>query len=101
MNTSCLIVVACTNKPPDLMFFVDEAFVRKELSENFCFYNPKFDSINGATDWARKTLADHEKDKREYTYSREELEEEMKREEDEERLEQVDFIFIRLSDLVV
>ena len=55
--------------------FVEEAVVRKELSDNFCFYNPNYDSIHGATDWARKTLADHKKDKREYTYSREELEE--------------------------
>lgn len=55
--------------------FVEEAVVRRELSDNFCFYNPKYDSILGATDWAQKTLADHAKDTREYIYSREELEE--------------------------
>jgi len=36
--------------------FVEEAFVRRELSENFCFYNKNYDNINGATDWARATL---------------------------------------------
>ena len=55
--------------------FVEEAVVRRELSDNFCFYNPNYDSIRGASDWAQKTLADHAKDKREYLYSREELEE--------------------------
>ena len=55
--------------------FVEEAVVRRELSDNFCFYNPNYDSILGASDWAQKTLADHAKDKREYVYSREELEE--------------------------
>ena len=55
--------------------FVEEAVVRKELSDNFCFYNPNYDSILGASDWAQKTLADHANDKREYIYTREELEE--------------------------
>jgi len=36
--------------------YVEEAFVRRELSENFCFYNKNYDNINGATDWARGTL---------------------------------------------
>jgi len=55
--------------------FVEEAVVRRELSDNFCYYNKKYDSIEGATDWARKTLNDHKKDKREYLYTREQLEE--------------------------
>lgn len=55
--------------------FVEEGVVRRELSDNFCYYNEKYDSIEGAADWARKTLKDHKKDKREYLYTREELEE--------------------------
>ena len=39
--------------------FVEEAVVRRELADNFCFYNPNYDSIEGAYDWARKTLNDH------------------------------------------
>jgi len=33
--------------------------VRRELSDNFCFYNPKYDSIEGAATWAQTTLNDH------------------------------------------
>ena len=55
--------------------FVEEAVVRRELSDNFCYYNENYDRLEGATDWARKTLNDHRKDKREYLYTREQLEE--------------------------
>ncbi|CAG0884475.1 unnamed protein product [Cyprideis torosa] len=54
--------------------FIEEALVRRELSDNFCFYNPRYDSIEGAADWARKTLNDHKNDVREYLYSFEEFE---------------------------
>ena len=50
--------------------FVEEGVVRRELSDNFCYYNDNYDSLDGATDWARKTLNDHKKDKREYVYTR-------------------------------
>lgn len=39
--------------------FVEEAIIRRELSDNFCFYNPKYDSIDGTNDWAKKTLNNH------------------------------------------
>ncbi|CAG0889189.1 unnamed protein product, partial [Darwinula stevensoni] len=55
--------------------FVEEAVVRRELADNFCFNNPNYDSIKGAYDWARKTLNDHKDDKRSYLYTRKELEE--------------------------
>lgn len=54
--------------------FVEEAVIRRELSDNFCFYNPLYDNVSGTNDWAKKTLNDHRKDKREYLYSLEELE---------------------------
>lgn len=54
--------------------FVEEAVIRRELADNFCFYNPKYDKVDGAYDWAKKTLKDHAKDKREYIYSKEQLE---------------------------
>eukprot|EP00058_Branchiostoma_floridae_P001446 XP_002586934.1 hypothetical protein BRAFLDRAFT_103595 [Branchiostoma floridae] len=55
--------------------YIEEAIIRRELSDNFCFYNhDKYDSIKGASAWAQKTLKDHAGDKREYLYSREQLE---------------------------
>lgn len=39
--------------------FSEEAIVRRELSDNFCFYNPNYDSLKGAYDWAQKTLDEH------------------------------------------
>ncbi|XP_047099249.1 deoxyribodipyrimidine photo-lyase isoform X1 [Schistocerca piceifrons] len=54
--------------------FCEEAIIRRELSDNFCFYNDKYDSIEGTNAWALKTLNDHRKDKRSYIYTCEELE---------------------------
>lgn len=54
--------------------FIEELVVRRELTDNFCFYNKKYDSVEGAYDWAQKTLKDHAKDKRPYIYTREQLE---------------------------
>jgi deoxyribodipyrimidine photo-lyase len=55
--------------------FCEEAIVRRELSDNFCFYNKNYDNLKGCHDWAQKTLNDHKKDKREYVYTRAEFEE--------------------------
>ena len=27
--------------------FIEEAIIRRELADNFCFYNEKYDSIDG------------------------------------------------------
>lgn len=54
--------------------FVEEAVVRRELSDNFCYFNTEYDSVKGAADWAKKTLNEHRKDRREFVYSREQLE---------------------------
>ncbi|KAM4556503.1 CPD photolyase isoform 1-T1 [Fundulus diaphanus] len=54
--------------------FIEELVVRRELTDNFCFYNEKYDKVEGAYEWAQKTLRDHAKDKREYLYTREQLE---------------------------
>lgn len=39
--------------------FMEEAIIRKELSDNFCFYNEKYDLIEGAYPWAIETLNKH------------------------------------------
>ena len=49
--------------------FLEESVVRKELSDNFCFYEPDYDKIKCASGWAIETLKKHAKDKREYTYT--------------------------------
>ena len=36
--------------------FIEEAVIRRELADNFCYYNPQYDSINGASQWAIDTL---------------------------------------------
>ncbi len=54
--------------------FLEELIIRKELSDNFCYYNKNYDSFDGFPDWAKKTLNDHRKDKREFIYSLEEFE---------------------------
>jgi deoxyribodipyrimidine photo-lyase len=55
--------------------FLEELVVRRELSDNFCFYNLAYDSFEGFPSWARKTLDLHREDRREYLYSLKELEE--------------------------
>ncbi|XP_063298889.1 deoxyribodipyrimidine photo-lyase-like [Pelobates fuscus] len=54
--------------------FVEEAVVRRELADNFCYFNKNYDKIEGAYDWAKNTLKDHAKDKRTHLYSLEKLE---------------------------
>lgn len=54
--------------------FLEELIVRRELSDNFCYYNPDYDSFAGFPEWARKTLDQHRPDPREYLYSLAEFE---------------------------
>jgi len=54
--------------------FIEEAVVRRELADNFCYYNEHYDSIKGAYQWAQDTLKAHKKDKRPHLYDRERLE---------------------------
>jgi deoxyribodipyrimidine photo-lyase len=49
--------------------FLEELIIRRELAENFCYYQPHYDSLAGAWEWARKTLMDHAGDKREHIYT--------------------------------
>jgi hypothetical protein len=49
--------------------FLEELIVRRELADNFCFYQHYYDSLQGSWEWARKTLMDHASDKREHIYT--------------------------------
>ncbi len=54
--------------------FLEELIVRRELSDNFCFYNSDYDQFSGFPEWAQKTLNEHRGDKREFIYSLEQFE---------------------------
>jgi deoxyribodipyrimidine photo-lyase len=54
--------------------FLEELIVRRELSDNYCYYSRDYDRFQGFPDWARKTLDDHRNEEREYLYSLEEFE---------------------------
>lgn len=54
--------------------FLEELIVRKELSDNFCFYNENYDNFESFPDWAKKSLNEHSKDERRYVYSKNDLE---------------------------
>ena len=54
--------------------FLEELIVRRELADNFCFYNPLYDHFEGFPQWAKKTLNEHRNDVRRYLYPPEVLE---------------------------
>ncbi|MGB9766091.1 MAG: deoxyribodipyrimidine photo-lyase [Sulfurihydrogenibium sp.] len=54
--------------------FINELVVWRELSRNFCWYNPYYNQYEGIPSWAKETLENHVSDKREYIYSLQELE---------------------------
>ena len=49
--------------------YLEELIIRRELSDNFCYYQPNYDSVNGFPAWSLKNLAEHKDDEREYIYS--------------------------------
>ncbi|NUN70094.1 MAG: deoxyribodipyrimidine photo-lyase [Bacteroidetes bacterium] len=53
---------------------LEELIVRRELADNFTFYNTDYDSVLGFPNWAKITIAEHRGDAREYLYSREQFE---------------------------
>jgi len=48
--------------------FLEELIVRRELADNFCFYQPHYDTFAGFPAWARKTLNEHRGDARPHLY---------------------------------
>ncbi len=53
---------------------LEELIVRKELSDNFCYYEKNYDALSGAAEWVQNTLRDHGDDPREHLYTYEQLE---------------------------
>lgn len=54
--------------------FLEELIIRRELADNFCYYEPYYDTSSAFPDWAQKTLLAATDDEREYLYDLEELE---------------------------
>ena len=54
--------------------YFNEVITWRELSVNFCRYQQDYDNPGCVDNWARETIAKHDKDKRERLYSREQLE---------------------------
>lgn len=54
--------------------FLEELAVRRELSDNYCYYNSNYDNYEGLPNWAKNTLDARRNDKRDYTYTSEEFE---------------------------
>jgi len=61
-------------KTEEAKAFFEELIVRRELSDNFCFYNPHYDNTAGFPEWARSSLKEHRRDRREYIYTAGEFE---------------------------
>jgi len=59
---------------PALEAFLEQLIVRRELSDNFCWYNSAYDSCAAFPEWARITLEEHRRDPRPRLYSRDQLE---------------------------
>jgi deoxyribodipyrimidine photo-lyase len=59
---------------PGVDAYLEELLVRRELSMNYVFYNPRYSGLEGVPDWCRQTLFEHRKDVREYVYRLEEFE---------------------------
>ncbi|QXO93626.1 deoxyribodipyrimidine photo-lyase [Methanospirillum purgamenti] len=54
---------------PGTNAFLEQLIVRRELSHNFVWYNPRYDHYDGLPEWTRKTLGKHRMDSREYSYT--------------------------------
>lgn len=59
---------------PDSEAFLEEFIVRRELSWNYVRWNSDAASLDGAPAWARRTLAAHASDPREWLWSDDDLE---------------------------
>ena len=69
------LIVNGLGNHPSAESFLEELIVRRELSDNFCYYNSDYDSFKGFPEWAKKTLNDHKKDEREFVYTLKKFEE--------------------------
>jgi deoxyribodipyrimidine photo-lyase len=63
------------NKDENTDAFLEELIVRKELADNFCWYNSAYDSTDCFKPWAINSLNEHTNDPREFIYTLNQFEE--------------------------
>ena len=49
--------------------YLEELIVRRELADNYCYYNPAYATLPGSPAWSQTTLHQHRHDHRTYLYS--------------------------------
>jgi deoxyribodipyrimidine photo-lyase len=49
--------------------YLEELIVRRELAINYVARNPRYDTLAGCHEWARKTLDEHRRDERAFIYT--------------------------------
>ncbi len=59
---------------PEVESFLDELITWREIGYNMAWQRPDYDQYESLPDWAKKTLAEHTADSREYFYTLEEFE---------------------------
>ncbi len=76
LSAQRLALAVQTAKAPkaDIEAFLEELIIRRELADNFCFYNDNYLLAKGFPAWAKKSILKHAGDKRDYLYSLKKLE---------------------------
>jgi deoxyribodipyrimidine photo-lyase len=69
-----LDVLGSVVDPVEKEILLEELIIRRELADNFCFYNPDYDSTRSFPAWARTSLDAHRDDLREYLYTTQQFE---------------------------
>lgn len=49
--------------------FLEQLIIRRELSDNYCYYQKQYDKFEAAADWAKETVLVHQNDKKEHLYT--------------------------------
>lgn len=63
------LAVKSASAPSDAkQALLEQLIVRRELAVNFVAFNDRYDQLAGCERWARRTLADHRRDRRQYLY---------------------------------
>jgi deoxyribodipyrimidine photo-lyase len=68
------LAIAAQGEDENSQTYLEELIVRRELPMNFVFYEPDYDSYACLPEWARTTLAEHARDRREPGYTARQLE---------------------------